>query len=169
MNACMVEVFKDHSEEWQLQHRVSDWFWHCRKMERVHAAVTGEHRRHGQLLPLEAYLEEGIPLVLALRGGPPEMVELPEQSLHAFITWANISSPHPALKVYSLNPFNHSLIDQASMSRAAVALSVLQTQTLDKPRHVWPVPKLHYTKYDSIDPASERSVWIMHILLHESS
>ncbi|KAK9831777.1 hypothetical protein WJX74_008932 [Apatococcus lobatus] len=70
-----------------------------RKMERVHAAATGGHRRHGQLLPLEAYLEEGIPLVLALRQGPPEMVELPEQSMHAFITWANITSPHPALKV----------------------------------------------------------------------
>ncbi len=67
-------------------------------MERLHAAVTGTHNRHGQLLPLEAYLEEGIPLVLALREGPPEMVELPEQSMHAFITWANAASPHPALK-----------------------------------------------------------------------
>ena len=64
--------------------------------------MTGHHRRHGQLLPLEAYLEEGIPLVLALREGPPEMVELPEQSMHAFITWANITSPHPAIKVLIL-------------------------------------------------------------------
>ncbi|KAK9867851.1 hypothetical protein WJX84_004192 [Apatococcus fuscideae] len=70
-----------------------------RKMERMHSAVTGLHRRHGQLLPLEAYLEEGIPLVVALREGPPEMVELPEQSMHAFITWASTHSPHPALKV----------------------------------------------------------------------
>ena len=30
---------------------------------RVHAAVAGRHSRHGQLLPLEVYLEEGIPLV----------------------------------------------------------------------------------------------------------
>ena len=30
---------------------------------RVHAAVAGRHTRHGQLLPLEVYLEEGVPLV----------------------------------------------------------------------------------------------------------
>jgi len=35
----------------------------CSKLMRVHAAVTGRHTRHGQLLPLEVYLEEGIPLV----------------------------------------------------------------------------------------------------------
>ena len=29
----------------------------------MHAAVAGRHTRHGQLLPLECYLEEGIPLV----------------------------------------------------------------------------------------------------------
>ena len=33
------------------------------KVMRVHAAVAGRHTRHGQLLPLEVYLEEGIPLV----------------------------------------------------------------------------------------------------------
>lgn len=33
------------------------------KVIRVHAAVAGRHTRHGQLLPLEVYLEEGIPLV----------------------------------------------------------------------------------------------------------
>ena len=33
------------------------------KLMRVHAAVAGRHTRHGQLLPLEVYLEEGIPLV----------------------------------------------------------------------------------------------------------
>lgn len=36
---------------------------HCSKVMRVHAAVAGRHTRHGQLLPLEVYLEEGIPLV----------------------------------------------------------------------------------------------------------
>lgn len=35
----------------------------CSKVMRVHAAVAGRHTRHGQLLPLEVYLEEGIPLV----------------------------------------------------------------------------------------------------------
>ncbi|KAK9828825.1 hypothetical protein WJX72_002275 [[Myrmecia] bisecta] len=71
-----------------------------RKMERVHAAVTGQHVRHGQLLPLEMYLEEGIPLVLALRDKPgAEMVELPEQSMHAFLSWGTANSCPPALKV----------------------------------------------------------------------
>lgn len=37
---------------------------------RIHAAVAGRHTRHGQLLPLEVYLEEGLPLV----GGPAEPV-----------------------------------------------------------------------------------------------
>ncbi len=33
------------------------------KLMRIHAAVAGRHARHGQLLPLEVYLEEGLPLV----------------------------------------------------------------------------------------------------------
>lgn len=35
----------------------------CSKLMRVHATVAGRHTRHGQLLPPECYLEEGIPLV----------------------------------------------------------------------------------------------------------
>ncbi|KAL0018069.1 hypothetical protein WJX77_000470 [Trebouxia sp. C0004] len=38
----------------------------CRQVERVHAAVVGAHERHACLLPLEVYLEEGIPLVCYL-------------------------------------------------------------------------------------------------------
>lgn len=33
------------------------------KLMRIHAAVAGRHARHGQLLPLEVYLDEGLPLV----------------------------------------------------------------------------------------------------------
>lgn len=40
----------------------------CSKLMRVHAAVAGRHTRHGQLLPLEVYLEEGVPLVGGLLG-----------------------------------------------------------------------------------------------------
>lgn len=61
----------------------------CRRLERVHGAVVGTHARHANLLPLEMYLEEGIPLVLYVRDSHnAEMVELPEQSCHAFISFA---------------------------------------------------------------------------------
>ncbi|KAL0045003.1 hypothetical protein WJX82_004834 [Trebouxia sp. C0006] len=71
-----------------------------RQVERVHAAVLGAHERHACLLPLEMYLEEGIPLVCHIRDqGHAQMVELPEQSCHAFISFANAQSPEPSLKV----------------------------------------------------------------------
>ncbi len=74
----------------------------CRQVERVHAAVLGAHERHACLLPLEMYLEEGIPLVCHIRDqGHAQMVELPEQSCHAFISFANAQSPEPSLKVGS--------------------------------------------------------------------
>jgi hypothetical protein len=74
----------------------------CRQMERVHAAVVGAHERHACLLPLEMYLEEGIPLVCYIRDqGHAQMVELPEQSCHAFMSFANAQSPEPSLKVAS--------------------------------------------------------------------
>ncbi|KAH7623329.1 hypothetical protein Ndes2526B_g01755 [Nannochloris sp. 'desiccata'] len=59
-----------------------------RAMMRVHAAVAGRHSRHGQLLPLECYLEEGITMVTHLRIDlDPSLCELCEQSMHAFITF----------------------------------------------------------------------------------
>ncbi len=71
-----------------------------RKLERVHAAVMGAHKRHGCLLPLEMYLEEDIPLVCYIRDKPyAEMVELPEQSCHCFLSFSNASADPPALKV----------------------------------------------------------------------
>ncbi len=74
----------------------------CRQVERVHAAVLGAHERHACLLPLEMYLEEGIPLVCYVRDqGHAQMVELPEQSCHAFMSFANAQSPEPSLKVGS--------------------------------------------------------------------
>ncbi|KAL0053317.1 hypothetical protein WJX82_004176 [Trebouxia sp. C0006] len=70
-----------------------------RKLERVHAAVMGAHKRHGCLLPLEMYLEEEIPLVCYIRDKPyAEMVELPEQSCHCFLSFSNASADPPALK-----------------------------------------------------------------------
>ena len=72
----------------------------CRKLERVHAAVMGAHQRSQCLLPLEMYLEEGIPLVCHVRDGPhAEMVELPEQSCHAFLSFSNAAAKPPSLKV----------------------------------------------------------------------
>lgn len=66
----------------------------------MHAAIFGNHSRHTQLLPLEFYLEEGIPLVLHVRDGPNmQLVELPEQSCHAFLTFGNVESLVPSLKV----------------------------------------------------------------------
>ncbi|DBB05775.1 TPA: hypothetical protein ACH3X1_012371 [Trebouxia sp. C0004] len=71
-----------------------------RQVERVHAAVVGAHERHACLLPLEMYLEEDIPLVCYMRDhGHAQMVELPEQSCHAFMSFANAQSPQPSLKV----------------------------------------------------------------------
>jgi len=59
-----------------------------RAMMRVHAAVAGRHSRHGQLLPLECYLEEGITMVTHLRtDADPSLCELCEQSMHAFVTF----------------------------------------------------------------------------------
>lgn len=60
----------------------------------------GAHRRSHCLLPLEMYLEEGIPLVCYVRDGPhAEMVELPEQSCHAFLSFSNAAAKPPSLKV----------------------------------------------------------------------
>lgn len=74
--------------------------WLHRKLERVHAAVMGAHKRHGCLLPLEMYLEEDIPLVCYIRDKAyAEMVELPEQSCHCFLSFSNASADPPALKV----------------------------------------------------------------------
>ncbi|PRW59252.1 hypothetical protein C2E21_2426 [Chlorella sorokiniana] len=71
-----------------------------RKVMRVHAAVAGRHTRHGQLLPLEVYLEEGIPLVLHVRDYPrATLCELCEQSLHAFVSFSTVACSPPALKV----------------------------------------------------------------------
>ena len=79
----------------------------CRELERVHAAVMGAHKRHGCLLPLEMYLEEGIPLVCYVRDKPyAEMVELPEQSCHCFLSFSNASAEHPSLKVCCLSHLN---------------------------------------------------------------
>ena len=51
----------------------------CREVERVHAAVVGRHVRSVCLLPLEMYLEEGIPLVCYLRHQPfSQLVETSE-------------------------------------------------------------------------------------------
>ena len=83
-----------------LGHPADTGRFRCRKLERAHAAIFGDHSRHSQLLPLEFYLEEGIPLVLHVRDGPNmQLVELPEQSCHAFLTFGNVESPLPALKV----------------------------------------------------------------------
>ena len=72
----------------------------CRKVERVHGAVMGAHKRSHCLLPLEMYLEEGIPLVCYVRDGPcAEMVELPEQSCHCFLSFSNAAAKPPSFKV----------------------------------------------------------------------
>ena len=72
----------------------------CRRVERVHAGVMGAHERQACLLPLEMYLEEGIPLVCYSRDqGRAEMVELPEQSCHAFLTFPNFEHYSPRVKV----------------------------------------------------------------------
>ena len=71
-----------------------------RKLERIHAVVMGSFKRHGHVLPLEMYLEEGLPLVCYLRNQPyAEMVELPEQSCHFFMSWSNAAATVPSLKV----------------------------------------------------------------------
>lgn len=72
----------------------------CREVERVHAAVLGGHVRSRCMLPLEMYLEEGIPLVCYLRHQPhAELVETSEQSMHAFLSISNANAATPALKV----------------------------------------------------------------------
>jgi hypothetical protein len=77
-----------------------------RALMRVHAAVAGRHTRHGQLLPLECYLEEGVALVLHLRNGPrATLCELPEQSMHAFVSFSHLGSTPTALKA-SCNDFD---------------------------------------------------------------
>lgn len=66
----------------------------------MHAALLGAHVRSGCLLPLEMYLEEGIPLVCYLRHQPyAELVETSEQSCHAFLSFSNAAAATPALKV----------------------------------------------------------------------
>ena len=60
----------------------------------------GSFKRHGHVLPLEMYLEEGLPLVCYMREQRyAEMVELPEQSCHFFMSWSNAAAPVPSLKV----------------------------------------------------------------------
>lgn len=67
----------------------------------------GSFKRHGHVLPLEMYLEEGLPLVCYMRKQCyAEMVELPEQSCHFFMSWSNAAAPVPSLKVC---PDDHSL------------------------------------------------------------
>jgi len=62
--------------------------WYAERIERVHEVVTGSHARHYRILPLEMYLEEGIPLVVYLRdSATAEYVELPELSNHCFATF----------------------------------------------------------------------------------
>ena len=71
-----------------------------RRLEQLHAAVLGQHSRHANLLPLEMYLEEGIPLVLYMRNSPnAELVELPEQSCHAFLSFGTAHDQAPSIKV----------------------------------------------------------------------
>ena len=67
----------------------------------MHSAVVGPLQcRHGQVVPLELYLMEGIPLVMYLRDGPQaEMVELCEQSSHLFVTFGNLARQPPSFKV----------------------------------------------------------------------
>ncbi len=51
--------------------------------------MLGTSTRHSGLLPLEMYLQEGIRLVMYVRDRScAELVELPEQSSHAFISYA---------------------------------------------------------------------------------
>lgn len=78
----------------------------ARAVMRIHAAIAGRHSRHGQLLPLECYLEEGVTLVTHVRDYPsPTLSELCEQSLHAFITFDDATVDPPPLKV-SCNDFD---------------------------------------------------------------
>ncbi|KAK9807920.1 hypothetical protein WJX73_002288 [Symbiochloris irregularis] len=73
---------------------------HVRKLERLHELLLGAHGRHSNLLPLEMYLEEDIPVVTYVRSSPhAEMVELPEQSCHAFISFATAHGTLPCIKV----------------------------------------------------------------------
>lgn len=66
----------------------------------MHAAVVGRHVRSQCLLPLEMYLEEGIPLVTYIRDQPyAQLVETSEQSCHAFLSFSNAAAATPALKV----------------------------------------------------------------------
>lgn len=66
----------------------------------MHAAVVGSHVRSVCLLPLEMYLEEGIPLVCYLRHHPfAQLVETSEQSCHAFLSFSNAAAATSALKV----------------------------------------------------------------------
>jgi hypothetical protein len=64
-----------------------------RRLMRIHAAATGAHTRHGQLLPLECYLEGGVDLVLHVRDyAHATLCELCEQSMHAFISFDDSTS-----------------------------------------------------------------------------
>lgn len=77
-----------------------------RLLMRVHAAVIGAHTRHGQLLPLEVYLEAEVDLVAYPRDGPaPSLCELCEQSMHAFVSFGDVGCRPPTLKV-SCNDFD---------------------------------------------------------------
>ncbi|GMH34497.1 hypothetical protein BSKO_02331 [Bryopsis sp. KO-2023] len=71
-----------------------------RKLDRIHQAIFGTFERHGQLLPIEMYLEEGIEMVTYLRDqGYAECVELPILSSHAFISHGTLFSSPPPYKV----------------------------------------------------------------------
>mmetsp|Transcript_518 Transcript_518/g.1827 ORF Transcript_518/g.1827 Transcript_518/m.1827 type:complete len:759 (+) Transcript_518:224-2500(+) len=70
------------------------------RLERVHALLTDNHIRGRRMLPLEMYLEEEIPLVIYHRRGPhSELIEFPEQSCHACISYLGLDSPQAALPV----------------------------------------------------------------------
>ena len=85
----------------------------------------GAHKRHGCLLPLEMYLEEGIPLVCYIRDKPyAEMVELPEQSCHCFMSFSSASESSPSLKVFSC--FCHMSV-RMHLARMSVLMHLAQS------------------------------------------
>ncbi len=85
--------------------------------------MLGVHSRHGQLLPLEHYLEAGVPLVVHIRGGQarPELVELPECSCHAFVTFAPDVAEAlygPTIKVWVLGRSLHPTLACSTVGRS---------------------------------------------------
>ncbi|KAK3278242.1 hypothetical protein CYMTET_13807 [Cymbomonas tetramitiformis] len=104
-----------------------------KRLEAVHRAVLGLHERHACLLPLEMYLDEGIPLVLHVRQteGPDgmELVELPEQSCHSFVSFA------PASDSPRLSSFKVSCNDWRTTDELASAYFL---EKLQGPAHAQP-------------------------------